>query len=430
MKKKSYLLSVVFFAVALLFLGWQVWRIDYLVVKQKSLDSQELIRLSSDDWSKAMNALDQNETQPALDYISVSHGNQSLSARRALLEGRLMLSMAKPRAAEQAFAEAMTDLEIRPLALHWLGAASYAIGNASLAANRWLEAISAKSDLAPAHRSLSMYFYDLGATDNAVFHLKELAKLEPKDGRPLRLLGLIHKDNERYEDAASFYQQALAQSLSDASRQEVLIELTESLLKTRNYEQAFEAITRCIESNDVRVLKAECLSGLGKNDEAIQELDLVLAVAPDHMRALLHRGTLELEKGNVDSAVSNFTTATVTQPLDYTAHFKLSQALRRQNQNEKADQEAAEADRIRIIRERFAKLHQDAAAKPADASIRVQLGDTALELQLNDVAASWYRAASLLDPKNEKAQESLKKLQPTSIMTPTSTPPSDPPSRD
>ncbi|MBL8871084.1 MAG: hypothetical protein JNK90_14910, partial [Planctomycetaceae bacterium] len=102
-----------------------------------------------------------------------------------------------------------------------------------------------------------------------------------------------------------------------------------------------------------------------------------------------------------------------SHPLDFTAHFKLSQAFRRGEKNELADQEAAEAERIRLIRERFAKLHQDASGKPEDASIRTELGDTALELQLLDVAANWYRAALALDPKNEKARISLEKMQST-----------------
>jgi tetratricopeptide (TPR) repeat protein len=422
MRKYAHVASAIFCVASLFFLGWQVWRIDYLFQGNANQDSLELVRVTKENWLTAMNALDQEQTQPALEYIALSQGDPTLASRRAILEGRLMLAMGKPRAAEQAFAEALTDLEIRPQALHWLGAAVYAIGNVPLASSHWLEAIAAKPDQAPTHRSLSMYFYDLGATDNAVYHLRELAKLEPKDGRPLRLLALIHKDNEQYEDAAKYYQQALERSLSEATQHEVLIELTESLLKTRNYQQAFETITRCTESNDVRVLKAECLSGLGKNEEAIQELDLVLAVDANHLRALLHRGTLDLEKGNIDGAIATLKRAAQSHPLDFTAHFKLSQALRRGEQNELADQEAAESERIRLIRERFAKLHLDASAKPTDATIRVDLGDTALELQLLDVARNWYQAALTIDPKNEKARNSLNKMQPE----PQTTPPSPP----
>jgi len=411
----------------LLFLGWQVWRIDYLALGSTKIETSEIVRLTKDDWLNSMNALDQEQSQPALEYIAFSQGDPSLAARRAMLEGRLMLALGKPRAAEQAFSEALTDFEIRPQALHWLGAAAYAIGNPSLAATHWLDAIAAKPDQAPTHRSLSMYFYDLGATDNTVYHLRELIKLEPKDGRPIRLLALIHKDNEQYEEAAKFYQQALEKTLSSDTQQDVLLELTECLLKTRNYQQAFETITRCTESNDVRVLKAECLSGLGRNDEALQELDLVLAVDPNHLRALLHHGTLDLEEANIAGAIAVLSRATQKYPLDFTAHFKLSQALRRGEQNERADQEAAEAERIRVIRERFAKLHQDASAKPQDASIRVDLADTAAELQLIDVAQNWYKAALALDPKNEKAKKSLQTRQKTPQATTSSPSPSGSP---
>jgi len=428
MKKYSSIVAIVFFFSSLVTLGWQVWRIDYLgIFKNNSNETQ--IELTAKDWENAMVSLDQNQSQPALDYIAFSRGNQKLASRRALLEGRLMLSNSKPRAAEQAFAEALVDSNIRPLALYWLGAATYAIGNPRMAANRWLEAIAARPDLAPAHRSLSMYFYDLGASDNAVFHLSELAKLEPKDGRPLRLLGLVYKDNERYEDAVVNYRQALQRQLSDTSRQEVLVELTDSLLKTRNYQEALEAITQCTESNDVRVLKAECLAGLGKNEEAIQELDLVLAVAPDHLRALLQRGTLELESGNIEAAIGSFSIAAKKHPMDYTAHFKLSQALRRGEKNEEADKEAAEADRIRIIREKFAELHQQAAAKPEDASLRFELGKTALALQMDSVAENWYRAALQMDPKFEPARDALRQFEAKREEKGAQTPPASPPSQ-
>lgn len=422
MKKYAHTAAAIFFLASLLLLAWQVWRIDYLFPNSPEPTSLDIGRLTKDDWLKAMIALDQEQSEPALEYIALSHGDPTLAPRRAMLEGRLMLAMGKPRAAEQAFSEALTDLEIRPQALHWLGAAVYAIGNPPLAASHWFEAIAAKPDQAPTHRSLSMYFYDLGAADNAIHHLKELAKLEPTDGRPLRLLALIHKDNERYEDAAIYYQQALERSLSTSTQQDVFLELTECLLKSRSYQQAFETITRCTDSNDVRVLKAECLSGLGKNDEAIQELDLVLAVDGIHLGALLHRGTLDLERGDIDGAVAYLKKAAENHPLDFTAHFKLSQALRRADQNDLADQEAAEAERIRLIREKFAKLHQDASSKPQDAAVRVELALTAQELQLLDVAKSWYKAALTLDPKNENARKSLAILE----GSPKSTSPSPP----
>jgi Flp pilus assembly protein TadD len=131
---------------------------------------------------------------------------------------------------------------------------------------------------------------------------------------------------------------------------------------------------------------------------------------------------LDLEKGNIDGAIATLKRAAQSHPLDFTAHFKLSQALRRGEQNELADQEAAESERIRLIREQFAKLHLDASAKPTDATIRVDLGDTALKLQLLDVARNWYQAALTIDPKNEKARNSLNKMQPEPQTTPLSPP--------
>ena len=219
-------------------------------------------------------------------FLLATTGDSTQQARRAVLQGRLFLDEGKLFAARQTLLESLSDARLVPIANYWLGAVSYAIADLRSAEQYWLEALQADANHTDTHRSLAMIYYDRGAIDHAVQHLKEVTRLAPADARPYRLLGLLHKDYERYGEAAEFYRQALACTLTPVTRQEVTIELAEALIKTRNYQQALNALQSAPTTSDVQVLQAECMIGLGDSAAASQVLDQVLAQQPEHFAAL------------------------------------------------------------------------------------------------------------------------------------------------
>ena len=369
-------------------------------------------KLSQIDWQNAMRGLDAKQTDAAARYIRASTGSTALHPQRSILQGRLYLDAGKLFAAKQAFEEAVGYARLAPVTYYWLGATYYALSDPVAAENFWLKSLELDPSDVNTHRSLSMTYYDRGAIDHAVHHLRQVAALAPADARPHRLLGLIHKDYERYGEAAEFYRAALARSLADTTRQEVHTELAECLTKTREYEEALHVIREAQMTPAILVLKAECLIGLGRSDEAAQLLDEVLGSSPDSVGALVARSGIHLEQQQAPLAVELLERAVELEPADYLANFRLSQALRSAGDSARSATVAARADDLKRMREEFSQLHQDAADRPRDADIRYQLGELAMELDMPELAVTWLRVALELDPQHVKAQELLQRLAP------------------
>lgn len=375
----------------------------------RSVPHQNVGQLSveSRDWQEAMQQLDDHKPASARRYLSETTGQPSQQTRRALLQGRIFLGDGKLFAARQTLLESLGDDQVNVEANYWLGAASYALGDTLAAEQYWLEVLQVNAKHTDTHRSLAMIYYDRGAIDHAVQHLNEVARLAPADARPYRLLGLIHKDYERYGEAATFYRQALARKLIPATLQEVSIEFAETLIKTRSYQAALDALQKATSTTDVQVLKAQCLIGLGESAAAGKILDDVLAQHPEHFSGLNERAGIYLEQQQHESAIKMLQHAIELKPTDYLANFRLAQSLRGAGKSEEADEAAKRAADIKTKREQFSKLHQDATAKPQDAQVRIELGDLAAELDMPDLSITWYKAAVGLDPQNETAQQKL-----------------------
>ncbi|MEO8269318.1 MAG: tetratricopeptide repeat protein [Aureliella sp.] len=376
---------------------------------------EESQALDDSDWDAAMADLDRHQSATAVSFLRDSAGDESRQAQRAVLQGRLFLDQGQLFAARQTLLEGLGESKIAPLATYWLGAVSYALSDSRTAEQYWLDALQANPLHVDTHRSLAMIYYDRGAIDHAVQHLKEVARLAPTDARPYRLLGLIHKDYEQYSEAAEFYRQAQSRGLTDATQQQVSIELAEALIKTRNYQAGLDSLQRAIATPDAQVLLAECLIGLGDSEAAAEILDKVLESEPDHFAALSERAGVYLEQQQATQAIELLQRAVKLKPADYLATFRLAQALRTSGALEDAELASQTAADIKNKRERFSKLHQDATARPQDAKVRYELGELATELDMSDLAITWYQAALELDPKHLQAKEKLDALRPPQL---------------
>lgn len=363
--------------------------------------------LSDENWQAAMSAIEQRDFAPANEFVRQSIGKTGASAQRAMLQGRVFLHNGKLLAASQAFQEAAESPEWNSLAYFWLGATAYKGGNASVAESCWLKALEADPNNVEAHRSLSMFYYDVGAIDHAVQHLQATTGLQADDPRPYRLLGMIFADYERYDEAVGYYRSALSRNLTAQVREEVLRELTNCYLKLRDYKSGLEVIETASKSLDAMVLKADCLVGLGEQDQAIALLDQVLSVDPSNFGAMLSKADANLLAGKAQEAVDVLRRAVAIRSKDYLVNYKLAQALRAIGLTDEAQVVADNAEAIKVIRERFTQLHKDATSSPRDADIRYQLGVTADELGMPEMAAVWYKAAVQLNPSHANAKQKL-----------------------
>ena len=130
------------------------------------------------------------------------------------------------------------------------------------------------------------------------------------------------------------------------------------------------------------------------------------------MEALVVRASIHIEQQQPEAAVKLLERAVEQRPTDYLANFRLSQALRTVGETERASVVAKRAEELKLMRERFSQLHQDATARPLDAEVRYQLGELAMELEMPELAVTWLRVAIQLDPQHAQAAELLKRLTP------------------
>ena len=118
-------------------------------------------------------------------------------------------------------------------------------------------------DSVDAHRLLAAMYYDAGVIPQAIRHLEETARLAPADHRPSRLLGLVHSDYERYDDAVGHYVESLTRAPDQADRDDVLAEMAACEVKLRRHREALATLDRLSAPTDAsEALRAESLAAV------------------------------------------------------------------------------------------------------------------------------------------------------------------------
>lgn len=265
------------------------------------------------------------------------------------------------------------------------------------------------------HRWLAAWYYDLGAMDDALWHLEQVAKLDPKDARPWRMRGIILGDFERHAEAIAAYKNALARDLSAHVIQEVHAELAASLLAIRNPSEALEHLVKCGSSAETESLRADCHFSLGDLAAAESALGQALQFDPDHAKALMLKSTVAREQGQIELAAETLAHAVQAHPYEFDFRFHYMSVLNALGKKEQAVVQQAEMKRLRALRDRFTQLHHESMQDPNSADLRFQLGQTAEQLGKTEMARSWYQAALAIDGNYTQAGQALRGLAEKSV---------------
>lgn len=258
--------------------------------------------------------------------------------------------------------------------------------------------VAANPDLVDAHRLLAVSFYDVGAVEQAVHHLRETARLARDDPRPHRLLGLMHSDYELFAEAIPCYEESLRRNPHQPDREEILLELATCLIRQLRPADALDVLSTATAGVDVDLAKAECLLALGRRDEARRLVQSALSTEPDNRAALVLEGSILLEDGAAEAAVIPLERAVAVDPHDYLATLSLARALAQLGREDEAAATRARSDEIRTLRSTFAELHREAWERPHDAEVRERLADTAARLGREDLERVWRKAAAAVAP--------------------------------
>lgn len=279
------------------------------------------------------------------------------------------------------------------------------------AANRALQRDASCVD---ARRWLAASYYDLGALAHATEELKRISQLAPDDPKPSHLLGVIAMDGERYPEAIQRFQESLSRDPSQPGKEAILVELAECQLKTNQSQQALDILAQCSPTAPVLTLMANALETQSKIDEAQAKLEAAIRLDAKYVPAKLALGKLLLDRGQIREALPVLAEAVKLEPMNREAHFQLSQACRRADEPQRADEELSRMQEIGAWEREFSSLHAEAAKDPHNGELRFRLGELALRLGKPKLARVWYRAAIAINPSDSRSQSALRQLEPES----------------
>lgn len=234
-----------------------------------------------------------------------------------------------------------------------LGYAYTALHKPAEAKSEYEKAISLNPKLAPAYQNLGI---TLLATDpaGAAAALQKAAQLVPDDARTKWLLGTALEDSGKLAPAIEQFEAAEKLDAKDA---EIRISLGQALLSSGRAKEAFAAFQDALASQpagpalaqahlglgraaivekqldkgaselaaylqmepsdaDVRIDRASALVDLGKDDDALAELDHASANRQEQLRALKLRSQIYWEKKRYDDALPVLQKAVALAPRD------------------------------------------------------------------------------------------------------------------
>jgi tetratricopeptide (TPR) repeat protein len=269
--------------------------------------------------------------------------------------------------------------------------------------------LSHRPDDLVAHRGLAAVYYDQGAWALAVLHLLRWGDLDPRDGRPNRLAGLIYRDMDQFTPAIPCYREALRRRLTPEVAQEVKEELAECLGKQSLFAEALKVLKDCApraeEVPGLIALRADCLSGLGKAAAAEALLDRALKHHPRSPDLLRVRGKLFAAAQKPAAAARLFERALEQDPHDTTSRYQLTLAYERLGRRDQAARHRKALEQTKRGMLALTKLLQEAGERPWDAALQRRLAVMCQQLGRSELARRWFRAAAASAPGRGQKSE-------------------------
>lgn len=258
--------------------------------------------------------------------------------------------------------------------------------------------LSEQPDQVECHRGLAVIYYDQGAMERALEHLQAVARLAPEDGRPHRLMGLIHKDMGQLALATESYREALKRLLPGDAYRDVQNELAETLVRQGDGQQALEALDSIdpqrADTPKMVALRAECLLLLAKAAEAKMLLDRALSRHEGSVDLQKVRAKMHLQDGEGKQAADLLEKVLATQRHDVGCRYQVIQAYQLLGQTEHAAAHKLLLEQSQSLIHEFSQLSSEAEASPWNAELMLRLATACDKLDKPDLAAMWRRAAA------------------------------------
>jgi tetratricopeptide (TPR) repeat protein len=261
-----------------------------------------------------------------------------------------------------------------------------------LAADLLLRVLNERPDHADAHRYLASIYFDQGDLGRAVGYLEHVERLDPADARSPRLLGLIHRDREEFEEAVASYRESLRRNPHPADEAELKVELAECLMKLRKEEDVLRELTG-IETPAAQAVRADALIGLGREPDALAILDRGLKEHPNFGGFLRLRGERYLAAGQADKAMPLLEKQVAQVPDDFRARTQLAHAYETLGRSKEAAEQNRKVKEIQAVYDQIYEKYKKAHADPWDAAVREELAELNAKIHRDGDAKMWRMAA-------------------------------------
>lgn len=362
--------------------------------------------------AQAEAALREDHPDSALEWLAVPEAAPATRERALLLRTRVAVERANLPAAVRALNQVNPDGPLGADCAFWRGRTLYAAGQ-TLRATRWFnEALKRRPDHPDTYRWLAAAAYDQGNRETAVQALETVTRLEPRDARAWRTLGLIFKESVEYERARAAFEKSVG---IDGSQPEVRLELAETLLKLADLAGLERELAACqgrVPEGRHAEVRAECCRLRGDQAGFRSAVEAGLAAAPENPGLLLHRAQIELVDGHLAEAINWLDRAVVADPYRPEALYLRGVTLQRLDRTSEAQRDLARATKLNKGLAEMSSLNEQAEHAPHDADVRYRLGRLCVVLGKPELAASWYRAALSCDPNHAEARVGLNALGP------------------
>jgi tetratricopeptide (TPR) repeat protein len=167
---------------------------------------------------------------------------------------------------------------------------------------------------------LGTAFERTGQPARAIAQFEAAQKLDEKDIEIRLSLGRALLASHRFAEAESSFRAALSLNLEGLSSKQARLGLANSLIAQKKLADGASAFAAYLElapdDSAVRIERASALVDLGKNDDALAELDHAAAADPEGFRALKLRSQIYWELKRYDDAVPVLQKAAALAPKD------------------------------------------------------------------------------------------------------------------
>lgn len=361
-------------------------------------------------------AVDAQDWKKFEDAMTILMGNEEYASHRVLLAGKALARQGK---AEEAM-EQLQRLEghggpLEAQALCEAGRILMKAGDEVAATGLLKESIQMDETYLLPRKLLVEIYNHWGAQSLEEKQCEKWAELDPDDCAPHVLMGQQAEELGNDQLAMKHFREALKRPMPLDQKHYVQTHLASCLSTQLMIEEAEEVLAEVPDGPKAfvrNIVLANIRLQQGEDAEALVLIDRILPEMGEfddvvRIDALTIRLRILQAQNRTQRALETARKLIEIDPMNFNARLQMGQILRRLGQEEAAEKEIKEGERIRALRLRFSELHEVAAERPLDPMVRYDLVRHALALGRNDLAGMWMDAARQLDPTGKRRPADL-----------------------